>query len=282
MTNSDFFAARDIHEACTRLSQSGKEAHILAGGTDLMVAINRRRLFPHKLIYIGQSGMDAIEVKDGHLVIGAAATHTAVIQSKAVKDHAGLLVDACCSIGSKAIRNIGTIGGNICNASPAADAATALLALGAEVKLVSAHGERAIALKDFFTGPGETVLQPDELLKEIILPLTKGDSRWGWLKVGQRKADVIGIATAAVSLRLEHGTCRDVRIALGAVAPTPLFAAKASAMLEGRTADESLISEVAQAAADETSPIDDARGSAWYRKQICGVLVKRILTAATK
>lgn len=282
MTNSDFFAARDIHEACTRLSQSGKEAHILAGGTDLMVAINRRRLFPHKLIYIGQSGMDGIEVKDGHLVIGAAATHTAVIQSKAVKDHAGLLVDVCCSIGSKAIRNIGTIGGNICNASPAADAATALLALGAEVKLVSAHGERAIALKDFFTGPGETVLQPDELLKEIILPLTKGDSRWGWLKVGQRKADVIGIATAAVSLRLEHGTCRDVRIALGAVAPTPLLAAKASAMLEGRTADESLISEVAQAAADETSPIDDARGSAWYRKQICGVLVKRILTAATK
>ena len=282
MTNSDFFAARDIQEACTRLSQLGTEAHILAGGTDLMVAINRRRLFPQELIYIGESGMDGIEVTGDHVVIGAATTHTAIVESEVIKENAGLLADACRTIGSKAIRNIATIGGNICNASPAADAATALLALGAEVKLVSVQGERSMALKDFFTGPGQTVLKPDELVKEIILPIHNGNSRWGWQKVGQRKADVIGIATAAVSLKLEDGTCRDARIALGAVAPTPLLADKASAMLEGRTADESLINEVAQAAADESSPIDDARGTAWYRKQICAVLVKRILAAATK
>ena len=281
MTSTDFIVPKDIQEACTRLAECGSKAHILAGGTDLMVSVNLRRLFPEKLIYIGRSGMDRIEDLGDRLAIGAAATLTSVINSPAVTEKAPLLMEACQAIASPAVRNSATIGGNICNASPAADAAVGLLALNASVKAVSQKGERVVPLQDFFTGPGQTVLATDELLAEISVPYQGSTGKSGWFKIGQRKADAISVASAAISLKLENGLCRDVRIALGAVAPTPLLAVKAAAILDGRKADTGLIAEAAAAAAAETSPIDDIRGSAWYRKQVVEAMVKRILTAIT-
>ncbi|MCB2145273.1 MAG: xanthine dehydrogenase family protein subunit M [Deltaproteobacteria bacterium] len=278
MENTDFIAPNDVATVCNQIDRLGEKAHLLAGGTDLMVAINLRRLRPEKLIYLGQCGLDRIEVANQSLVIGATATLKSIIQSEAVKRNAPLLVDACQSIGSPAIRNAATLGGNVCNASPSADGAIALLALDTNVTIVSTRGERSVALKAFFTGPGKTVLEKDELVKEFIIPAATANSKFGWAKIGQRKAEIIGIVCVAVNMTVEGGKCQNVRIALGAVAPTPILATKAAALLEGKVLDAQLIAQAAQTAADEISPIDDIRASAWYRKQMTNELVARILS----
>ena len=278
MSNSDFIVPNDIGIACDQLEQLKGKAHILAGGTDLMVAANLRRLYPQNLIYIGQLGLDQITVNASNLIIGAGATLTSIIESADAQEQAPLLVDACKEVASPAIRNAATIGGNVCNASPAADGAIAILALDTKVTIVSNRGERSVALNAFFTGPRETVLEKDELVKELIIPATSANSKHGWAKIGQRKAEIIGIVCVAVNMTVEGGKCQNVRIALGAVAPTPILASKAAAVIEGKSLDDELISRAAQAAADEISPIDDIRASAWYRRQMTNELVSRILS----
>ena len=278
MENAQFHNPANLAEACALLSQHGARAKILAGGTDLMVAVNRKLMSPEVLVFIGNVGLDYIKTKGDSLILGAAVTNAEVAKAALVRQKAPLLAQACGSIGSPAIRNMGTIGGNLCNASPAADAAAALMALGAELKLVSSRGERNVDVADFFTGPGETVLQPDEMVKEIIVPIQKAGSGWRWYKLGQRKADVCGAVSVAVTVQMDNGTCSRARIALGAVAPKPLLARKAAAVLEGKRPDGRLIEEAANVAAEETSPIDDVRATAWYRKKVSGVLVKRLLS----
>ncbi|MGA2400513.1 MAG: xanthine dehydrogenase family protein subunit M [Syntrophobacteraceae bacterium] len=277
MANAQFHKPADLTEACAVLSQYGARAKILAGGTDLMVAVNRQLLSPEVLVFIGNAGLDYIKTRGESLVLEAAVTHTEVARSALVRQKVPLLAQACGSIGSQAIRNVGTIGGNLVNASPAADAAVALMALGAELKLVSSKGERNVVVADFFTGPGQTALQPDELVKEIIVPIQKAGWEWRWYKLGQRKADVCGVVSVAVTVQRDNGTCSKALIALGAVAPTPLLARKAAAVLEGKRLEGSLIEEAAKVAAEETSPIDDVRATAWYRKKVSSVLVKRLL-----
>ncbi len=278
MENAQFHNPANLAEACALLSQHGARAKILAGGTDLMVAVNRKLMSPEVLVFIGNVGLDYIKPKGDSLILGAAVTNAEVAKAALVRQKAPLLAQACGSIGSPAIRNMGTIGGNLCNASPAADAAAALMALGAELKLVSSRGERNVDVADFFTGPGETVLQPDEMVKEIIVPIQKAGSGWRWYKLGQRKADVCGAVSVAITVQMDNGTCKQARIALGAVAPKPLLARKAAAVLEGKRPDGRLIEEAANVAAEETSPIDDVRATAWYRKKVSGVLVKRLLS----
>jgi carbon-monoxide dehydrogenase medium subunit len=278
MENAQFHNPANLAEACALLSQHGARAKILAGGTDLMVAVNRKLMSPEVLVFIGNVGLDYIKSKGDSLILGAAVTNAEVAKATVVRQKAPLLAQACGSIGSSAIRNMGTIGGNLCNASPAADAAAALMALGADLKLVSSRGERNVDVADFFTGPGETVLQPDEMVKEIIVPIQKADCGWRWYKLGQRKADVCGAVSVAVTVQMENGTCSRARIVLGAVAPKPLLARKAAAVLEGKRPDGGLIEQAANVAAEETSPIDDGRSTAWYRKKVSGVLVKRLLS----
>lgn len=278
MNNSDFIVPNDIGTVCDHLEQLKGKAHILAGGTDLMVATNLRRLFPQNLIYIGQLGLDQITVNASNLIIDAGTTITSIIESAGAQKKAPLLADACKEIASPAIRNAATIGGNVCNASPAADGAIALLALDANVTIVSTRGERIVALKAFFTGPGKTVLETDELVKEFIIPAATANSKHGWAKIGQRKAEITGIVCVAVNMTVEGGKCQNVRIALGAVAPTPILATNAAAVIEGEALDDQLIARAAQTAADEISPIDDIRASAWYRRQMTNELVARILS----
>ncbi len=277
MVNALFYKATDLKEACDLLSQYGERARILAGGTNLMVAVNRKSLSPEVVISIGSSGLDYIKAEGDNLVIGAATNHTEIARSALVRERAPLLVEVVKSIGSPAIRNVGTIGGNLVNASPAADAAVALLALGAKLKLVSADGERVIDVEAFFTGPGETVLQPNELLQEVSIPSQRAGSKSAWHKLGKRKAIVCSVVSVAVALQIDNGTCTQGRIALGAVAPTPLLAKRAGSLLEGRKLDGALIEEAAKTASEETSPIDDVRATAWYRRKVSEVLVKRLL-----
>lgn len=277
MTEGQFHMANSPQEACDLLAQYGSRARLLAGGTDLMVAINQREFSPEVLIYIGTSGLDYIKAEGDNLVIGAGTAFAEIIHSELVKDKAPLLAEAASHIGSVAIQNVGTIGGNLANASPAADSATALLALRASLKLVSKDGERTVAVDEFFTGPGETLLATGELIEEIIVPEQAAGAGWGYQKIGKRKAQSLSVVSVAIYCPLVNGECRGARIALGAVAPTPMLASEASTLLEGKTLNQDLIDASAKAAADATNPVDDVRGSAWYRRRATEALVRRLL-----
>jgi len=276
MAGGEFFRASGVEEALALLARYEGKAQVLAGGTDVMVKVNRRLLSPEALIYIGDAGLSYIREQDAQIVIGAATPLADIVGSPLVQQKLPLLAQAVRSIGSPAVRNSGTLGGNLANASPAADSAVALLALGASLKLVSQQGQRTIDCASFFTGPGQTVLKPSELLQEIIVPVPAASMRWGYRKLGRRQADTLSVVSAAVCAEMAAGRCSWARIALGAVAPTPLLA-KAASLLAGQAPSPALIERVAKAVAEETSPIDDVRASAWYRRQATEALVKGLL-----
>ncbi|MHC4092982.1 MAG: FAD binding domain-containing protein [Planctomycetota bacterium] len=277
MASAEFLRPADVQEICALLAQCGERAKILAGGTDLMVAVNQDEQPLDIVIYIGCAGLDHISEIEGDLVIGAAATHTSIVRSAMVREKAPLLVEGVRSIGSPAIRNMGTIGGNIANASPGADGSVALLALGASVKLISTRGERIVDLEDFFTGYGETVMQADELLHEVIIPSRNAANKWRWYKLGQRKASVCATISVAMALRLDAGVCSGARIAMGTVAPMPVLAKRAGEMLEGQRVGMPLIESAAEAATEAVSDREGVRATAWYRRTVCKALVTRFL-----
>ncbi|MFH1242233.1 MAG: xanthine dehydrogenase family protein subunit M [Pseudomonadota bacterium] len=277
MAETQFFKAAGPQEACDLLAQYGSKARVLAGGTDLMVAVNQREFSPEVLIYIGDSGVNYIKWEKNNLAIGAATPYTDIMRSDLVLEKTPLLAEAVSHIASPAIRNVGTIGGNLANASPAADSATPLLALGASLRLVSKEGERLVAVEEFFTGPGETLLKPTELIKEAIIPVQAEGAKWAYRKLGRRKAQTLSIVSVAIYCPFDNDLCRGARIALGAVAPTPILAVEASNILEGKTLNQTLINEAARAAAAATNPIDDVRGSAWYRRRATEALVRQLL-----
>lgn len=273
-----YFAPTGIEEAVKLLAEYGEGATILAGGTDLVPRINTYELKPDVLIYIGGLGLDYLNEVDGTLVIGA-ATKTAELASNAlVAEKAGALAQGARRSGSVAIRNAATIGGNLANASPAADLATPLLAMDAELHLTGTGGKRVVAIKDFFTGPGGTVLKPDELIIEIHVPPVKGKTVFH--KLGRRKALTLSVVNVAVRLDMAHHTCNEARLALGAMAPTPIRCPKAEEMLKGKALDEALIADCAAEAMAESTPIDDQRATAWYRQKAGATVVARALRQA--
>jgi carbon-monoxide dehydrogenase medium subunit len=278
MSKGEFLAASDTQEACALLARYGEKARVLAGGTDLMVDVNQRRTPLETVVFIGKAGLEYIECDGDTLRIGATTTHTEIAASPAVREKAPLLAEAVKSIGSPAIRNMGTIGGNVANASPGADGSVSLLALGAKVKLKSVRGERILDLDDLFVDMGRTVLDPDELLTEVIVPVQGKANRWTWQKLGQRKASVCAVISLAMALEVEGGTCSRVRIALGTVAPTPFLAREAGATLEGKALTPGLIEEAAGAAAEALPERDGLRATAWYRRRVCDVWIRRFLS----
>jgi carbon-monoxide dehydrogenase medium subunit len=153
----------------------------------------------------------------------------------------------------------------------------ALTALGAEVKLVSSAGERTVSVDDFVTGHRETIRKPDELLQEVIIPLEDHETRWGWHKLGQRKAYVCSIVSVAIVLQMDATVCKKARIALGSMGPKPFLSRGGMQILEGRPLNALIIEEAARTAADETSPTDDHRATAWYRKRVSKVMIRRVL-----
>ncbi|MBC7259732.1 MAG: xanthine dehydrogenase family protein subunit M [Chloroflexi bacterium] len=285
-----YFAPTELTEALKFLAQYGEKATVLAGGTDLVPRMNYYELKPEVLVYIGNLGLDYIEQADGKLVIGAATPTAKIAASPLIAEKAAALAEAARLSASPAIRTAGTIGGNLANASPAADLATPLIALGATVVLVSATGEREVPVEDFFTGPGQTVLQPGELIKEVRVPVRKGKSVF--LKLGRRKAMTLSVVNVAVYVEMEKGQkCVDARVALGAMAPVPLRCKKAEGVLQGcvlpmsalegaEFLDKARIEKAAELAIAESSPIDDQRATAWYRRKAGKVLVARALAAA--
>ncbi len=222
--------------------------------------------------------LNAINYEDQHIIIGARVTHTQAIYNKALLKSLPIIVAACNEIGSPPIRNRGTIGGNLLNASPAADTAPALLVSDAVLVLNSVGSERRVPISSFFEGPGKTVCKPDEILTEIRIPLLNSRTVTKFLKLGQRNAMAIGLVSIAVRITLsDDERITNARISLGSVAPVPMRAIRAEALLEGQFVDKSLIYEAASTASREASPITDVRASAAYRKDMIEILTRRIL-----
>jgi CO/xanthine dehydrogenase FAD-binding subunit len=278
MKEVGYFAPTDVGDALKLLAQYGESANVLAGGTDLVPKINHYEVWPDNLIYIGGLGMNEIKKEGEKVVVGAGTTWTQIATSPVILENMGVLVGAANAGGSVATRNAGTIGGNVVTASPAADLTIVLMALGAELELKSAESQRMVAIEDFFTGPGETVRKAGELLTEIHIPIPKGKT--SFMKLGRRKAMTLSVANTGIQLVLDGQRCVDACVALGAMAPTPLRCSKAEAFIKGKDIDKAVIADCAGEAVAESSPIDDQRATAWYRKKAGKALVARALAQA--
>jgi len=273
-----YFAPLTLQEAFGLLSAYRGEAMLLAGGTDLLVEMKEKRVVSPYVIDLKRiPGLNQIVLEPRLLRIGALASIREVEVSPLVKAHAGLLADAAAVLGSLQVRNRGTIGGNLCHASPAADLAPPLIALEAKVKIQGPDAERMEDLEDFFTGSGCTALKVGEILAEVEIPLPGPRTCGTYLKFSPRKAMDLAVAGVAVVIALSwpDRVCAKARIALGAVAPTPIRARQAEKRLEGKKIDGSLLEEAARIAASEARPISDLRGSAWFRQEMVKVLVKQ-------
>jgi len=260
-------------------SYSGS-AKILAGGTDLL--IQQAIESSPEIIAISLTDVEDLrqieKTAEGDLFVGAMVKHAEVAQSPLVNQYFPALAKASHWVGSPSIRNLATIGGNICNASPSADTAPPLLGYDAKAIIVRPSGEKAIDIEDFFTGPSTNVLNRGEILKGFLLAPKRG---WvaDYEKLGLRKAMEIAIVNVCVSLEMDgHKRCSGSRIALGAVAPTPIRAKKAESILKDKKVTPELIRECAEAAVEETKPISDIRASADYRKKMVHFLVKKMVS----
>lgn len=284
-----YLAPTTLAQALAALATPGG-ATVLAGGTDLMPQANAGRVkVASTLLNIRRvQGLSAVALDGNALVIGTLATLATMQHDALVRAQAPLLVDAIDHFASDQIRNAATLGGNLCNASPAGDTLTPLLALDAQVELARLTDDGSIAtrrlpLADFFIAPGRTRREPHELLTAVRVPLRGTGQIARFHKAGTRPAlDISTISIALAAQRDDQGCLHDVRLALGAVAPTPVRAHRAEALLEGRRLDAALAAQAAQAAADEATPIDDVRATAWYRRELVNNLTRRMLDDVTQ
>ena len=256
----------------------------LAGGTDLMPQTRSGAVaFAPLLMSLRRiPDLAGISRQEGRIRLGALTTVTTILGSELLRDAAPVLPTAADRFAAGQIRNSATVGGNLCNASPAGDLAIPLLLLDAQVHLASWQDKamvvRIIPLAEFFVGPGRTVARPEELLTSICFPRPGKGFAVRFEKFGTRPALDISVVSVGVAGRLEGGALKDVRIALGAVAPTPLRGRQTEQLLEGRILTDEMIAQAVSTAREEIAPISDVRASAWYRKELVGVYVRRLLT----
>lgn len=278
----DYFEPGTISEALSLLAQYDGEAKVIAGGMDLLVKMKQKALKPRYLVNIKLlSNLRDIRLDRKVLSIGALATFRDVETTEAIKQEFEILSRAANTMASPQVRNVGTIGGNLCNASPAADMAPPLIGLGAEVKIAGLKGERTIALEKFFIGPGKTVLTSDEILAEILVPAQAKHTGAAFLKFAHRMKDLaVASVAAVVTLDSRKSVCKEAKIVMGSVAPTVIRASSAEEMLKGRGLSEEALREAGELAAKESRPISDVRGSAEYRVELIKVLTKRALKSA--
>lgn len=277
----DYYRPTTLDETLALAERLNGNLSILAGGTDLLVGMKEHRGKHPALIDIKRMPeLSAIRAENGSVCLGATATTRAIAASPLVRERFPMLAHALKFLGSMQVGNRATIGGNLCNASPAADGAPPLLVLGASLKLVGKAGARWVPLDEFFVGPKKTIID-HELLSEVRIPAAAPDGRGVYHKLGTRNApEDIGIVSAAVYAvpDAEKKAWQEVRIALGAVAPTPIRARCAEERLQGQPIGENIADEAARIAADKDArPITDVRGSAEYRRAMVAVLVKRAL-----
>ena len=281
MKRFDYFEPATLNEAVLLLGQH-KTANLLAGGTDLLVEIKEKIRAPDVVINIKKiPGLDQLRYDEQNgLHIGASVTAREVETSAVVQEKYAGLHTAVQELGSIQVRNRATVVGNICRASPSADTLPPLIADGATVSIFGKDGTRTLLLENFFTGPGQTVLSNDEVVTAVTVPPPQPNTCKVYIKHGRRQAMELATVGVAVNLIRANDVCLKVRIALGAVAPTPIRARRAEAILEGQPISQELIAQAAEAAQQEARPISDVRASESYRSQMVKVLTRRALASA--
>jgi CO/xanthine dehydrogenase FAD-binding subunit len=278
MFENDFIAPTDLTQACSILSSEIYKTVILAGGTDLMARFNRhRRKRSERIVYLGKLGLDYIRVSGKHVIVGACATLSDIAAAAEIRNRLPLLSQACGEMACPAVRNAATLGGNVANGARNADGIPALMALGAKVVVASRTGENKIPIEQFVNSPKKETLKNGGLIKEFEIPALEAADKWGWVKLKQRQGEGRSVVSVAVRIRMEGRVCQDVGLVLGAMAPHPFVSPAAAGMLPGRTLSSELIEETAHKVISETSPLSDGKGSAWYRKEVATILVRRIL-----
>lgn len=276
-----FYSPKSLSEALGLLDiHQCETTKIMAGGTDLMPRVNARNIKIDNIIYIGDIGLDYIEVQGDKVKIGAATKLIDIVESKVIAEKLPVLKQAVDIIGSMAIRNAGTIGGNIANASPAADCIPPLMVMDAEVILKSKDSERKIKIAELFIGPGKTIMEANELLTEIVVTLKAG--KCIFIKLGRRKAETLSVINTAVRIVMNGDVCQEARIVIGAAAPTPLNCKGVEQLLVNQRITDDILAKVNEAVAGEISPISDQRATAWYRQRVAQALVKRAILAASQ
>lgn len=275
----EYLEPETIQEAAQLLDQYGSEARILAGGTDLLVQLKTETVSASHLINIRKiTGLNYIKEADW-LRIGAATRLCEVLQFCLDRGKYAALYEALQTLGKVQVRNMGTIGGNLCNASPSADTAPPLLVFDSRVKLLNVEGERILGLEAFFKGVNITTMAPNEIMTEIEIPPLKNSMGSAFMKTGRVGVDISKIS-CAVAVERHGGLCARCRIAMGAVAPVPMRMNDSEEILVDKKVDASLIEEIGQKVAEEIEPITDVRSTAGYRRQIAASLFKDVFWKA--
>ena len=271
-----------LEEAIACKATAPERTTFWSGGTDLGVLLRRQQLQPSRLVALHRvEELRRLETRGDPIRIGAGVTHRQIERSPAFGGAYLALRQACETIGSVQTRNVGTIGGNLANASPAADTPPVLLALGADVVLAGPHSQRTVTLDDFFLDYRQTALAPDELILAVEIPTMPATGGSAFSKLGRRRAMEISIACVGAFLEFDaEGSCVRAGVGLGAVAPTPVRAVGVQELLVGRQPTDDVLANAATAAGDVVRPIDDARASASYRRDVIVPLVRRTLEAA--
>ena len=308
MGSFEYYRPASIGEAMALMDGSGGKGVYIAGGTDVMVLIRHKKLAPGCLISLRNIGDLAYLDTTSGLAVGSAVTHNAIAKNDFIQKKYTALTDATNKVGSLQIRNVATMGGNICNAAPSADTACPLLVLDARVVIASKAGERTVAIDEFFLGPNKVALEHGEILKGFVMPAFDDRTGSAYFKHTRRQAmdlPMLGVA-ARITIRIdgdevrcrdalctvdsisnilkrfedEKIVCEDARIAMGVVAPRPMRAKKAEEAVRGKVISEDLFEQIGEIAASECQPRDSIRGEAWYRRDMVRVLTKRAMLRA--
>ncbi len=275
------YSPRALDEALQLLADHPKRYHILSGGTDLVVRMQDGLIRPKHLLnltFIPE--MKEVFIEENQLAFGAGVTFGEVLENSLFQKYAAPLFQAAKIMGSPQIRNMATLGGNLMNASPAGDSIPPLFVLGAEVCLESVNGIRWVQIENFFTGPGKTLREPSELLTKIRLPIKPDFWQGGFLRLGQREALAISKVSLAFWGNFGNNVVHNIRLALGAVAPTVVLATQTENFLRGKRLESAVLEEASEIIKSEAHPISDIRSDAIYRREMCGVLLRRALQNA--
>lgn len=278
LSNIQVASPRILKDALQMLDEKREKIRIIAGGSDMILQLKDRVIHTDELLNIKflEPELRYIRMSDSELHIGALTTYSDIVHSILTRKHAPLLVEASRTVGAIQLQNTATIGGNLGNASPAADGIPPLYALDAMIVLSSVNGDRELPIEDFFVGYRKKAMEPNELIREVHFPAMQVPPEDSvYMKLGLREANAIAIVDVAIWARRGAGQRNlvDTRIALGAVAPTIMRARKAEQILRGQEVNDELLWHTAKVAAGEADPIDDLRGSAVYRRDMITVLV---------
>ena len=275
-----YFEPKTVEETVSLLKRYGNNARLLAGGTDLINLQRKRVVNPKCIINIMKvSGLDYIRFENNMLSIGALATLRMVEFSSVIRQEFPVFFESVHQIGTVQVRNMGTVVGNICRASPAADTAPPLLMLESQVEITSAEGFRMVPLERFFQGPGETVLKPSEMVTQILIKKPPPFSGTAFLRLSRSAVDLAKVSVASL-VTIDKGVWKKARIAIGGVAPTPIRARNVEIILEGKRIDKHTVNEACQAIV--VNPITDVRSTESYRREMAKILARNAIDIATE